>query len=392
MAMERDTSDAATPLLHLNSPTNTQSRKRKAPRDEPQFASPNIPQISFLGDSPFERVCIAYPPTGGNDPFSAYILSGLERVEAVFKQPQTKRYLAKVANDNTVLECRLIQGNRYEIFVKSKKYSSHIWYKILELGGFENPQQFTKDLVRYAEGMALRDPRVGCNRDGWKFDNFSLIANYSKVSQQEPHIDLLLPNYQFGVMVSDAAPSTWYYEVSPPDRIRNGKQLADLWCRLDPSMPNHLRTLLEECPDINNKLDSFGSVLCVSVPSNYDCDSDAADQTLKRPFNRHGLACVPRGSVLSLPGSQVHAGPTTDSAFRAVLFFSGLPQSPSENDDTFPTVQDAKGEKQKANQSKGYDPDTQYSNVLLMASILQMLWRRFSVTAETRIYLLKRLK
>jgi hypothetical protein len=395
--MDRDTRDTVTETIHPSSSTDARTnRKRKSFHPEPYLTSvttaASTSHISFLGNYPSERMCVISPPTTGNihqsESKTSYILNGLKQIDRIFRQRRTKRYLARVVNDDDVHECRLIQGSRFEIFVQSQKYGSSVWNKILQRGGFENPQHYTEDLVNFAIERARKDPRVGQSNIDWSFDNFSLIVTYSKVSEQEPHVDLLLPNFQFGMVVSDGSPSTWYYEVPPEAKISNGKQLADLWVKLDPTIPDQLTKLLEKCPDVNNKLESYGSVLSVSVPP--PNNPVLHSENLERPFIKYKTENVPCGTVLSLPGSQVHGGPSTDEVFRAVLFFSGHPR-PTENDNDDYSQEDTKSMKQRENMSEAYDPDTQYSNVLLMTSILQMLWRRYQVMETTRIYLLKRL-
>ena len=70
-------------------------------------------------------------------------------------------------------------------------------------------------LVRYASAQAIKDARLpnGNNGEtGYIFGNFSLIINLYACQAQEPHIDLLLPNWQFGLVLTDNAPGTRFAE------------------------------------------------------------------------------------------------------------------------------------------------------------------------------------
>ena len=69
----------------------------------------------------------------------------------------------------------------------------------------------------------------------------------------------------------------------------------------------------------------------------------------------------------------MHAGPASNS-FRAVLFFSAVPIA----DDKGPLTLE-------------YNPDTQFSNVLLAGFVAQLLWRTIGITYSDRLYLLRRL-
>ncbi|KAL3923690.1 MAG: hypothetical protein SGILL_001511 [Bacillariaceae sp.] len=392
-------------------PTN---RKRKY--DDAQQPSPpddDVPQpssppphlssnITFLGNVESERLCIVSPPStadGDDDPndlrSTSYILKGLEQIEKILRLRKTQVYLWKAAADSEIKDCRAIQGGRYELFVQSTKLDSlSVWIKILKIGGMKCAYQFTRSLTKYAKARAREDHRVGHDTSTrkWTFDNFSMIVNYTRVREQDAHLDLLYPNFQFGMMLSDGSPGTVYYETPQGQRISNGKQLADLWTKLDPYIPRQLAALLEKDPDVNNKLDLFGAVLGISdpsVPSSSD-GNPSQSQSFELPFIKHAMKHVSRGTVLSLPGSQVHAGPSTTNAFRAIMFFSAHPHSKLKEDNEL--IEDDKAKKRNSFLSEGYDPDTQYNSVVLTAAILQVLWRQYRVAETTRIYLMKRLR
>jgi hypothetical protein len=218
--------------------------------------------------------------------------------------------------------------------------------------------------VRYAIGRAKLDPRLHeKEQQEWKFSEFSLLVSFNRNdSQQEPHIDVAKPNYQFGMIVTDKSPSTLYYEVPKHNRIQNGTDLFNIWKTIDDTIPDALANLMKDDPDLNDKLRCYGSVFNVT--------NNEKDEGLK--YIRHKQDHVPAGTVLSLPGGQVHAGPASKNGFRAVMFFSATPGIDSE--------------------TEMYDPDTQYSSVLLAGTTMQLFWRRYHIDQASRVYLLKRLK
>jgi hypothetical protein len=357
--------------------------------------------FAFLGIDEPEALCVIYPPTRpcckdtnkriavSGDTSSSSIVSKLAQVERIFKQKSTLSYLKKVVKRGYNKDCRLIQAERFEVFVKADKYGSTVWNSILQRGGFQDPTAFTEELVHYVVTMAKKDPRIRKEED-WIFENFSLILTYSNVPGQEPHIDLLFPNFQFGLIISDSSPTTQYYEIPKCNQINSGKDLAQLWLKIDSSIPDQLVQFLAHDPDVNNKLEFYGGVFSVATP----CPSE--EDPKKHMFTCHEIKSVPCGTLLSLPGSKVHAGPPTASPFRAVLFCSGRPSvsygSTGDESNKGILLMEEKSQKKALAQSESYDPDSQYSSVILMSSILFILWRQYGITKESRVYLLKRLR
>ena len=70
-------------------------------------------------------------------------------------------------------------------------------------------------LLQYAKDQAIKDARLRDANNGeteYIFGNFSLLINFEPCQAQEPHIDLLLPNWQFGLVLTDNAPGTRFAE------------------------------------------------------------------------------------------------------------------------------------------------------------------------------------
>jgi hypothetical protein len=123
-----------------------------------------------------------------------------------------------------------------------------------------------------------------------------------------------------------------------------------VWHEWNPTeMPKGLVDAIEQSNDAKELLKTFGNVL-VPESKMTKCDSEV---------------CPPCGSLLSLPGSVIHAGPASNDA-RAVLFFSSCP--------TMEAIE--------------YNPDTQYSGVFLCGQLVTLLWRMPGIGAKEREYLL----
>lgn len=71
-----------------------------------------------------------------------------------------------------------------------------------------NPKM-KQSLLQYAKDQAIKDRRLNGE---YIFGNFSLLINFERCEAQEPHIDLLLPNWQFGLVLTDNAPGTRFAE------------------------------------------------------------------------------------------------------------------------------------------------------------------------------------
>jgi hypothetical protein len=114
---------------------------------------------------------------------------------------------------------------------------------------------------------------------------------------------------------------------------------------------------------------------------------------------------VATGTLLSLPGSVIHAGPACDG-FRAVLFFTAWPggggtdkdgEASSQSQDD-PELEDPTAlcncmvldSTPKRALIPPYDPDTQYSAPLLISDMTMVLWEVIGSQSD-RIYLLTKL-
>ena len=284
-------------------------------------------------------------------------LSIIRDLDEVLTSPRVRSYLDQCIQDGYT-SVRKIQEGRYELFVMNAAGKGSLCLdKLLE------QEKFSRDdknaLVGFAKQQARKDTRLSCS-DDYKFANFSIIITYGKVNKQRPHIDLLEPNYQFGMLLSDASPATLVYSVD--DNIRTVQDVEQLWNRWNLNddiaivkvMPQELVRAFLHSPKAMELVHNFGNVL---IPEN-----EMDEVTLANKES------IQQGSLFSLPGNVIHAGPQS-SLSRAILFFSGC---------------------SKANfKDVGYDPDTQYTGVLLCGELVNLLWPIDGVGLIEREYLLQ---
>jgi hypothetical protein len=270
----------------------------------------------------------------------------LRALDKVLASKKTEKLLAKVAQSGDESSARLIQGNRYEIFVQSsfgKKYNvfDQIASRVSRKASSSDVRtaliQFSLRKVA-SIGKHFSKEKFSCN-------NFSLLTSYGKCKGQAPHIDLLPPNVQFGLTITDLSPPTLCFQV--PTHIQSASDLVETgWPNMSDNLGDELEKQGSGFPEL---LRGFGNVL---HPGIRDC-------------SRSDL--LRAGTLAAMSGGKVHAGPPSEK-YRSILFFSG---------------------QTKGSREPEYNPDTQYSSPVLCADILYDLWLRISVT--DREYLLTRL-
>jgi hypothetical protein len=283
--------------------------------------------------------------------------------------------------------------------------------EVLDNYPFTNGRQIKKAILDYCESQARRDARIGgLVHNGptsyqYLFDNFSLLVNYLAVPAQTIHLDMQEPNFQFGLIVTNATVPTRIYR--PSARIRT---VADVRRYAWPDLPDSLAEAMAQDGQLPDLIDKFGDLLCpVIAPVAISTMPVVAQAT-----SSHDTAIAPvvlnqdrvaTGTLLSLPGSVIHAGPACDG-FRAVLFFTAWPgggvtdkdcesshsQDAELEDPTAPnnaTVLNNTDTTPKRALIPPYDPDTQYSTPLLISDMTMVLWD--GIEQGDRIYLLTKL-
>lgn len=237
---------------------------------------------------------------------------------------------------------RSIQGQRMEIYLDASSKVSTAFDRIV--GEIESKHSLTdirSHILDFAKTQARKDPRIASDH---VFDNFSLLVSYDPVDAQIPHIDMVEPNYQFGLIITDNSPSTVVYE--PVHKISTMEDVQQhLWKDLPMSVKNAMQ---KRVPQL---LNAFGNVLCRDL----------------RSFHPGYLKA---GTICSMPGSVIHGGPACKE-FRVVLFFSASPHG----------------------YNAPYHADTQFFAPTMCAAMVGALgesfWSKFSI--EDRCYLLRKI-
>jgi hypothetical protein len=265
---------------------------------------------------------------------------------------------------------RFIQAGRYEIFVQARDKETHVFdwlceqvfytvrkrdYTATRLS-YETPIEMKRALLQFAIEQAKQDERIRVStskRSEIVYDNFSLIVSYDPVGAQPQHIDLLYPNFQYGLIITDQSPGTTVYRA--PHKIRTVKDIQNFVWK---DLPSTMYVEMERDSIVTSLIAQFGDVLCPDiVPIKYwEPNEDSNEDALFRT-----------GTLLSLPGSEIHAGPRC-SKYRTVLFFSACPDVTN----TIP-----------------YHPDTQYFAPLLCCDLISLLWNTLNLS--DRMYMLNRL-
>ena len=226
----------------------------------------------------------------------------LKRLDSLLSR--SKELVQAASQDSNDESIREIQGNRYEIFVAASEKSSVFFDSLCEK--LVDPDSscghsvatMRSLLLGYCTEVSRRDERA----NNLQLGNFSIIVNYDPVEDQQPHIDLLAPNHQFGCLLTDNTTGTKAYRPCGSDAyITSASDLQRVFPEI---VSDGIVEAITQHRPTSQLLQGFGNVLSPSL-----------QEICAEPK-------LPTGTVLSLPGSVVHAGPASPS-FRAILFFSG---------------------------------------------------------------------
>ena len=284
-------------------------------------------------------------------------LEVMGHLDRVLREKQGEEGWQKYLDD---LSARCIQAERWEIFLDAMDKPTTAFDEQLA-PGIESLMQLPAGdakrlLLEYIKRRAMMDPRVTDDKSSWKFNNFSLIVTYTPVAPQAPHIDLLRPSFQGGLIITAGAPATHFCRNQAAiATIIDHTTLAESWSSSKVGEPPAaVVQAVKEHPALRKLLQEFGHVLT--------CEKQMRQET--QPPVQTGLTT---GDLLTLPGSVVHAGPKC-TKFRAVIFFSASPQDVAE-----------------------YNPDTQYTGVHLLAHLVSCIWQHRGIGFAERKFLLETL-
>jgi len=385
---QSDTTIASTHSGNVIGDTTSSKHQRDSATEMPpaQTASTRIEQ---LGD-PETGMCLVYPPlltesttttsantapmttTAATD--AAVVITILKEIDHHLKleKVQTKimNFMKQHPENDSV---RIIEGERIEIFVDAIDKESTCFDEIVcaQLKTVPTAIEAKDYILNYCRLQAKMDPRLTTDKNNnkidYEFQNFSLLVSLYRCPAQTPHIDLVLPNYQFGLFVSDGTEGTYFVEptgqedmhtnsletISTPDDVIHLWETTDVFCDGQcPNVPPAVVNALKNHDAVPFLIGCFGNVL-------------HPEQKLKARMITKKK--IPVGTLASLPGSVVHAGPKT-SGPRTILFFSGTPSTGT---------------------IESYMPDSQYNGPTLATQIVSCLWISDGIGTYERAYLLR---
>jgi hypothetical protein len=160
----------------------------------------------------------------------------------------------------------------------------------------------------YTDLVYSRDIKVP-----YTFGTLSLIVSFGRSISQNPHVDMVHPNFQFSIVTQKGFfKGTHEYQVDEDKIISCSDDLFDnehgvqAWKEAIPD--EETRQLVKESKLSQHLLANFGCVLADSVQQVDDQKADKPAECL-----------YPIGTCLTLPGSIIHAGPACDKT-RCIVF------------------------------------------------------------------------
>lgn len=214
---------------------------------------PSAGRVSWLGGKDVGMAMISPPQ---DDPDGVVAL--LRELNATLEKEDIRQRLDKLIDDDDE-SVRLIQAGRYEFFLYAGGKATSAFDEITK----QMPPDTKQRILSYAATSAAEDPRLegGLN---YQFGNFSLIVSYGQVPAQAPHIDVVKPNHQFGLIVTDGAQGTLVPEKLET-KVRKVDDLIGIWQKLGVEfgleLPSKLAIALRADATVRKLVASFGDVL-----------------------------------------------------------------------------------------------------------------------------------
>jgi hypothetical protein len=259
---------------------------------------------------------------------------------ALLLSPWCKNFLSAQAGKKAKNGVRRINGNRVELFLdKDSSALQLLVSKAARRTGYckrwnGKTDQLVAALCGYATLQANRDDRPP-NPSSRSHQNFSVIISYEPVVAQVAHVDMAHPNWQYGMTLSGPSPSTLVYDVPAPQMITTAAAFFKALITHNGGPPLPASGWNVRAYETAQKfVEKYGNVLAVYFHS-------------IRGSNKQN---VETGTLMSLPGGVVHAGPPS-TANRAVLFFSSSQEG-----------------------TESYDSNEQYNAATLLHTIVWNMW------------------
>ncbi|GKZ00140.1 hypothetical protein MPSEU_000967300 [Mayamaea pseudoterrestris] len=333
--------------------TSRRASNRSKPPPPPQQAS-NMANDNSASSSNDNEMKIIHPSP--DEDFEA--LEILRKLDA--RLERYERRFIQLIDEEKDQSVRRIQGKRFEVFCSSTYKPCNAFDELCMLVAGDDDQdestlearaqQIKERMINFAIKQAGKDERFPSSR--YSYNNFSLLITYDAVDAQGPHIDLLYPNAQFGLLLTNSSPGTISYKVK-----------CNIICARD--LPKHVASWKNAPPKLLDAMSNEESGAAALIRSFGD--------TLHVQLKAVKTKLLHCGDCTSLPGSLLHAGPSCPK-FRAILFYSATPRD---------------GEHEDATSIAEYDPDTQYFGALLLADICPVVWP--ALDDDSKVFMLERL-
>jgi len=155
-----------------------------------------------------------------------------------------------------------LQGDRYQIFVLDEKhctlfFEERVLSKIIEMKNLPATFSEVKHLKRYMIEYAKARARLAEGFPSCKYSNFSLIVTYNGAKAQYRHIDLIEPNNQYlMVLTNNSTPTLGYTaanEIEKPSDLLSTTGWKDI--------PKNVVSFMEQDALIVQMFEEYGNVL-----------------------------------------------------------------------------------------------------------------------------------
>jgi hypothetical protein len=280
-----------------------------------------------------------------------------------------------------------IQGGRLEIYLDDRCIvpKKQLWIKILKDYIQTNNLDIThvvitKEVKWYCEQQAKKDERLNILHKyisdsnkilEMRFSNYAMIITNNKSKEQMLHMDAIIPNYQFILACTDQCPSTKFAPVTDDDaHITSISELVEKTNIIE-GIHKDLLHILKYDKTVHQFMFNYGNLFS---------NVTVAESQL-----------VQVGSVTSLPGSVVHAGPAC-TVPRAILFYTCGVKKVTRNNKRKADISENMNDADTSGllQPMLYNKKVQFNAVTLLLEIIITIWQNIKET-EHKMFLLSKL-
>jgi hypothetical protein len=272
--------------------------------------------------------------------------------------------------DTNIAGYTYIQGGRLEIFLgDSVSVGQHfLWSKIMNhyidtngLNGLVTPGTLKTTIKNYCTEQAKKDERLEVlqqyindtkNVMEMHFSNFSMIVTKEPSPMQLLHMDATIPNYQFILACTNNSPTTIFAPVPIEQHVTSITELVEK-TKVVAGIDDNLVDLLKYNSKVQEYMKTYGNLFSVR----------------NKPASSKMINC---GTVISLPGTVIHAGPKSKDP-RSVFFYTcGIKKSLKRKCDEDEIELDNSCTALVV--PKLYSKDVQYNAVTLFLEIMLVVW------------------